>query len=71
MTASLYSIAKTYLLQSKYKTNNTNNKPKKNNCITNIESCIFIQEEIKVVVVPKITILKFGERAIMGCIYGS
>ena len=46
MTASLYSIAKAYLLQSKYKTNNTNNEPKKNNCITNIESYIFIQEEI-------------------------
>ena len=29
MTASLYSIAKVYLLHSKYKTNNTNNKLKK------------------------------------------
>ena len=29
MTASLYSIAKVYLLLSKYKTNNTNNKLKK------------------------------------------
>ena len=46
MTASLYSIAKAYLLQSKYKTNNTNNETKKNNCVTNIESHIFIQEEI-------------------------
>ena len=29
MTASLYSIAKAWLLQSKYKTNNTNNELKK------------------------------------------
>ena len=46
MTASLYSIAKAFLLQSKYKTYNTNNKLKKFSYITNNESRIFIREEI-------------------------
>ena len=45
MTASLYNIAKACILQSKYKTNNTNNLTKIS-YITNNESCIFIQEEI-------------------------
>ena len=38
MTASLNSIAKTCIWQSKYKTNNTNNKLNKLSYITNNES---------------------------------
>ena len=50
MTASLYSIAKACLLQSRYKRNDTNNKLiKKLSYITNSESRISIQEEINFV----------------------
>ena len=41
MTASLYSAAKECLLQSKYKTTNTNKKLKKKSYITNSEAPIF------------------------------
>ena len=49
MTASLYSIAKACMLQSKYKTNNTNNNLKKFSYITDNESLIFIQEEMNII----------------------
>ena len=47
MTASLYNIAKAFILQSKYKTNKqTQIIKKKISYLTNNESLIFIQEEI-------------------------
>ena len=45
MTASLYSIAKACILQSKYKTNSNNNNLEKFSYITYNESRIFILEE--------------------------